>query len=126
MYGQNLTIANTELKVYDTNEIDTNYYFITVDKATYKPGIGVYLTFTNCTIDIRGNFLQSNVPVNIVFDNCVFKVGNTSNLFTLDYSIGSQYGCSGDDMDAGDFEIRNSKFIDTSLPISSLINPAAA
>lgn len=75
---------------------------------------GMTLTFTNCFVDVRGGFLQSSFPLNIVFDGCTFLVGNTVTLFSLDYSAGGLNGCSsGIPLTQGDFQIRNSVFMDT-------------
>ncbi len=75
--------------------------------SSYTPGLVV--TFKNCIIDVRGNFFYSAFPVNIVFDNCLFKVLNTVNLLNLDYSTDSKYGCNtATETGAGDLTIMNS------------------
>lgn len=49
-----------------------------------------------------------------MFDNCIFKVLNTVNLITLDYSTDSKYGCTAaTEAGAGDLTITNSQFIDS-------------
>jgi hypothetical protein len=79
--------------------------------------------FTNSVIDVRGNFFHSLYPVTLVFDNCTFLVANTTNLFNLDYSAGGVYGCTdGESMTQGDFEIKNSFFMDS---ISGAKTPTA-
>ena len=81
-------------------------FMINVDPAAYRENLT--LTFRNCIFDVRGRFLRSTVPVNIVFDSCVFNVLNTTTLLSLDYSAGSKFGCTGFDTDGGDLEIKNS------------------
>jgi hypothetical protein len=55
-------------------------------------------------------------PVKLTFDNCIFRVGNTTELINLDYGAGSMYGCTpGNDVNAGDLSIMNSNFVDTAL-----------
>ena len=52
----------------------------------------------------------------LTFDNCIFRVGNTTELINLDYGAGSMYGCTpGNDVNAGDLSIMNSNFVDTAL-----------
>jgi hypothetical protein len=89
---------------------------------TFVPYLQV--TFRNSIIDVKGHFFQSMYPVNLKFDNCHFRVGNTTALVTLDYSAGSQYGCTAsNDVNGGDLTIMNSNFTDTALT-SVLLNPA--
>jgi hypothetical protein len=57
---------------------------------------GMTLTFTNCVVDVRGNFFKSEYPVNLIFDGCTFLMANSTNLMTLDYSAGGIYGCASD------------------------------
>ena len=61
-----------------TDQSYATEFMITVDQATYQENIT--LTFKNCIIDVKGNFLKTNLPINIVFDTCVFKVLNTTAL----------------------------------------------
>ena len=95
-----------------------------VTVSSYAPN--VYITFTNCTIDVRGNFFMSNMPVNLLFDGCIFRVANTNNLFTIDYSSGSTYGCTGTANDGGDILIKNSIFTDTGSSISTATTSTAS
>jgi hypothetical protein len=75
---------------------------------------GMTVRFTNSVIDVRGNFFHSLYPVTLVFDNCTFLVANTTSLFYLDYSAGGVYGCTdGEPLTQGDFEIKNSFFMDS-------------
>ncbi len=68
-----------------------------------------YITFKDSIIDVRGNFFQSLYPVNLVFDNCIFRVALTTNLISLDYSSPQgNYGCTGKDLDGGDLSLLNS------------------
>lgn len=84
------------------------------------------MTFTNSTIDVRGNFFKSVYPVNLVFDGCTFLLANTLNLLTLDYSAGSIYGCtSGDLTTQGDVLIKNSVFKDQASGIALSVSSTA-
>jgi hypothetical protein len=109
---------NQQFVVADSS-FDSSYMF-TVNASSYQPN--VYVVFRNCIIDVRGNFLMSTVPVNFVFDGCTFRVANTRNLLTIDYSNGTRYGCTGNDTDGGDIEIKNSVFTDTGsqTPVGTL------
>ena len=74
------------------------------------------VTFRNSIIDVRGKFFQSMYPVNLKFDNCLFRVANTTALVTLDYSAGSQHGCTAaNDVNGGDLTIINSNFTDNAM-----------
>ena len=71
------------------------------------------ITFKNCIIDVKGLFFRSTLPVTLVFDNCQFKVVNTTTLVHLDFSANQQNGCTGTNINAGDLTITNSFFIDS-------------
>jgi hypothetical protein len=107
--GVSQTFDGIEFKSTDSTYI-TSYMF-TVN--SYAPSVTV--TFKNCIIDVRGNFFMSNYPVKLIFDNCEFKVLNTVNLLTLDYSIDQKYGCTaGTELGGGgEVQIINSHFIDS-------------
>jgi hypothetical protein len=114
----NLTYDGVEFMSWD----DTFASMPMITVPTFVPYLQV--TFRNSIIDVNGHFFQSMYPVNLKFDNCHFRVGNTTALVTLDYSAGSQYGCSAaNDVNGGDLTIMNSNFTDTALT-SVLLNPA--
>lgn len=95
--GQNTTFTGIEFKVTDST-YDSNFMF-TVDSYVKDTTV----TFKDSIIDVKGKFFQSLYPVRLVFENCIFKVANTNNLLSLDYS---QNGCS--DTDTGVLSILNS------------------
>jgi hypothetical protein len=83
-----------------------NSYLITVDAATYVPGLEAI--FTNCTFNVSGNLLLStDLPLKITFDSCTFNVAKTETIVKVDYSS-SVEGCEADSNTHGDVKITNS------------------
>ena len=80
---------------------------VSVDAVTYLPNMQV--VFKNCVFTVTGKVFYSNLPVNLLFDNCTFNVENTTNLVTLDYS-----GYCNTTDKFGDLKIQNSVFKDSS------------
>ena len=105
-----MTYDGVEIKSLDDTFSAVSMFTV----PSFIPNLQV--TFKNCIIDVRGKFFSSMYPVKLSFDNCMFRVGNTTELVTLDYSAGGIYGCSaGNDVNAGDLTIMNSNFTDTNL-----------
>lgn len=85
---------------------------------------GMIVRFTNCVIDVRGQFFWSNQPVNLIFDGCTFLVGNTTTLVNLDYSTGGIFGCNETYLlTQGDIQISNSVFMDTATGAKNSTTP---
>jgi len=74
---------------------------------------GTTVTFRDCIVDVRGNFFSSKYPVNLIFDNCQFRVSQTVNLLNLDYSNNALCPITAADLTSGDLMITNSQFSDT-------------
>ena len=104
---QNQTFDGMEFKSIDDTFMANFMFTVNASDLT--------INFKNCVIDVKGQFFKSAMPVALSFDNCQFKVLNTTILVELDYSSGTGNGCSsGTNPGAGDLNVMNSIFTEAS------------